>query len=147
VNLGAYVALAEATNDRRVRAVAAESPYNHPNEMVALQVSRSGLGSIPLVTRTSQMIFGWANQQFGKVPPLNTRIGNLSGVAQLYLEAPDEPVLAASTSELFRLSPPPHELVVLQHGNYAGMLDDEKRNYENRIVSFFLVNLPTAGGP
>ena len=108
VNLGAYVALAEATNDRRVRAVAAESPYSHPNEMVALQVSRSGLGSIPLVTRTSQMIFGWANQQFGKVPPLNTRIGNLSGVAQLYLEAPDEPVLAASTSELFRLSPPPH---------------------------------------
>ena len=26
-----------------------------------------------------------------------------------------------------------------------GMLDDEKRNYENRIVSFFLVNLPPAG--
>jgi pimeloyl-ACP methyl ester carboxylesterase len=146
VNLGAYVALAEATNDRRVRAVAAESPYNHPNEMVALQVSRSGLASIPLVTRTSQMIFGWANRQYGNVPPLTTRIRNLSGVAQLYLEAPDEPALAASTSELFRLSSPPHELVVLQHGNYAGMLDDEKRNYENRIVSFFLVNLPTAGG-
>jgi hypothetical protein len=27
------------------------------------------------------------------------------------------------------------------------MLDDEKRSYENRIVSFFLVNLPPAGGP
>jgi hypothetical protein len=26
------------------------------------------------------------------------------------------------------------------------MLDDEKRNYENRIVSFFLVNLPLSGG-
>src|ERR1700688_3901067 len=40
VNLGVYVALAEATNDPRVRAVAAESPYSHPNEMVALQVNR-----------------------------------------------------------------------------------------------------------
>jgi predicted alpha/beta-fold hydrolase len=146
VNLGAYVALAEAMNDSRVRAIAAESPYDHPNEMVALQVSRSGLGSLPLVTRMSQMIFGWANRQYGNVPPLNTRIAKLSGVAQLYLEAPDDPVLAASTSELFRISSPPHELVVLQHGNYAGMLDDEKRNYENRIVSFFLVNLPPAGG-
>ncbi len=145
VNLGAYVALAEATNDPRVRAIAAESPYGHPRDMVALQVSRAGLGSIPFVTRMSQMIFGWMNSQYRNVPPLKSRIGKLSGVAQLYLQAPDEPVLAASTAQLFQLSSPPHELVVLQHGNYAGMLDDEKRNYENRIVSFFLVNLPTAG--
>ena len=69
VNLGAYVALAEATNDRRVRAVAAESPYNDPNEMVALQVSRSGLGSIPLVTRMSQMIFGWLNRNMEMCRP------------------------------------------------------------------------------
>jgi pimeloyl-ACP methyl ester carboxylesterase len=147
VNLGAYVALAEATGDHRVRAVAAESPYGQPSEMVALQVSRSGLGSLPLVTRMSQMIFGWLNPQFRNVQPLKTRIAKLSGVAQMYLESPDEPVLAASTSELFRVSSLPHELVVLQHGNYAGMLDDEKRNYENRIVSFFIVNLPLSGEP
>jgi len=147
VNLGAYAALSEATNDRRVRAIAVESPYVRPNVMVAVQVSRSGLGSLPMITRLSQMIFGWLNPQFRNVPPLNARVAKLSGVAQLYLESPDEPLLAASTSELFRVSSPPHELVVLQHGNYAGMLDDEKRNYENRIVSFFLVNLPTSDGP
>lgn len=147
VDLGAYVALAEATNDQRVRAIAAESPYGHPKDMVALQVRRSGLGSLPLVTSMSQMIFGWLSPQFRNVPPLNTRIAKLSGVAQLYLESPDEPVLAASTSELFRISSPPHELVILQHGNYAGMQDEEKRNYENRIVSFFLVNLPLSGEP
>lgn len=147
VNLGAYVGLAEATNDQRVRAVAAESPYGHPSDMVALQVRRSGLGSLPLVTSMSRMIFGWLNSQFRNVPPLNTRIAKLSGVAQLYLESPDEPMLAASTSKLFRISSPPHELVVLQHGNYTGMPDDEKRNYENRIVSFFLANLPPTGEP
>ncbi len=147
VNLGAYVALAEATSDPRVRAIAAESPYGHPDDMVALQVSRSGLGSFPLITRMSQMIFGWVNRQYRNVLPLNTRIAKLSGVAQLYLESPDEPLLAASTAELFRISSPPHELVVLQHGNYGGMLDEEKRNYENRIVSFFLVNLPPTGEP
>ena len=91
VNLGAYVALAEATGDRRVRAIAAESPYGQPKDMVALQVRRSGLGSVPLVTRMSQMIFGWVNSKFRNVPPLNTQIGKLSGVAQLYLESPDDP--------------------------------------------------------
>ena len=141
-NLGAYVALAEAESDRRVRAVAADSPYAHPNEMIALQVARSGAGSIPMVTRLAQTIAGWLNPQFRDVRPLTAQMGKLSGVAQLYMESPDEPRLAASTSALFRLSSPPHELVDLPHGNYAGMLDDEKRAYENRIVSFFLTNLP-----
>jgi pimeloyl-ACP methyl ester carboxylesterase len=144
VNLGAYVSLAEAAGDPRVRAIAAESPYAQPRDMVALQVSRTGLGSVPLVTRLAQTMFGWINSKFGKTAPLSAQIGKLSGVPQLYLEAPDEPTLAASTTELFRLSSPPHELVMLAHGNYGGMLDDEKRSYENRIVSFFLVNLPLA---
>jgi pimeloyl-ACP methyl ester carboxylesterase len=141
-NMGAYVALAEAVNDHRVRAIVADSPYTHPNDMVALQVSRAGLGSVPFVTRTSQMIFGWMNEPFRNTPRLTTQMGKLSGVSQLYLESPDEPRLAASTSALFRISAPPHELVDLAHGNYAGMLDEEKRSYENRIVSFFLVSLP-----
>jgi hypothetical protein len=81
------------------------------------------------------------------VPPLSVNLGKLAGVGQLYLESPDEPALAVQTSDLFRASPPPHELVVLPHGNYEGMLDEEKRNYENRIVSFFLAYLPPAGAP
>lgn len=146
VNMGAYVALAEAASDKRVRAVAAESVYDQPKDMVALQVRRSGLASIPMVTRMSQVIFGWANSKFGNVPSLKVQVGKLSGVPQLYLQSEEEPVLAGSTAELFRLSSPPHDLVALPHGNYAGMLDDEKRTYENRIVSFFLVNLPLVGG-
>lgn len=146
VNLGAYVALGEAVNDPRARAIVAESVYDQPDQMVALLVSRSGLASLPLVTPMAKMIFGWANTQYRKVPPLRTELGKLSGVPQLYLEALDDPFLAASTSRLFQLSPPPHELATLQHGNYAGMLDDEKRSYENRIVSFFLLNLPLSAG-
>jgi hypothetical protein len=86
------------------------------------------------------------NSKFRNVSPLNVRLAKLSGIAQLYLESPDEPALADATSALFRASPAPHELVVLQHGNYAGMPDDEKRKYENRIVSFFLANLPLSSG-
>jgi hypothetical protein len=146
VNLGAYAALSEATADRRVRALVVESPYDRPQEMVGLLTTRTGLGSLPLIARMARLGFGWVNYQYRNVPPLRVNLGKLAGVAQLYLESPDEPALAASTRELFRLSAVPHELVVLPHGNYGGMLDEEKRNYENRIVSFFLVNLPPAGG-
>jgi pimeloyl-ACP methyl ester carboxylesterase len=147
VNLGAYVSLAEATGDPRVRAIAAESPYGHPEDMVSIQISRSGLGTLPFVTNVSQIIFRWLNSRYRNMPPLKARIPKLSGVAQLYLASQDDPALAALTSELFRVSSTPHELVLLQHGNYGGMADDEKRNYENRIVSFFLVNLPLTGEP
>ncbi len=143
-NMGAYVALAEAINDHRVRAIAADSPYPHPNDMVALLVSRAGLGSVPLVTRMSQMIFDWTNEQYRNTLPLTGPIVKLSTVAQLYLESSDEPRLVSATSALFRNSMPPHELVDLPHGNYASMADEEKRMYENRIVSFFLVNLPSS---
>ncbi len=142
VNLGAYVALGETIKDHRVRAVAAESAYNSPEEMVGIFVSRSGLGSYPIFTRMAQTEFRWLNSQYRTVPPLTAGIGKLTGVAQLYLEAPDAPFLADSTNEIFRASQEPHELDMLSKGNYAGMLDDEKRNYENRIVSFFLVKLP-----
>jgi len=110
-----------------------------------LYVVRSGLGSVSLITRLAQLEFRALNSQYRNVPPLTASIGKLSGVAQLYLESPEDPMLADTTTEIFRASPPPHELVVVSKGNYAGMLDDEKRNYENRIVSFFLVNLPATG--
>jgi pimeloyl-ACP methyl ester carboxylesterase len=146
MNLGAYVALAEATNDRRVRAIAVESVYNNPRDMVAVQINRSGLGSLPFVTGFAQRIFGWSNSQYKSVQPISARITNLNGVPQLYLEAPEDPKLAASTAEMFRISPIPHELVALQHGNFPGMLDEEKRGYENRIASFFLLNMPLSAG-
>jgi hypothetical protein len=145
VNLGAYVALSEATGDRRVRALVVESPYDRPEDMAGLLANRTGLGSLPMITSMARWGFGWVNYQYRNLPPLRLNLGKLAGVAQLYLESPDDPTLATSTSELFRLSTPPHELVVLPHGNYGGMLDDEKRNYENRIVSFFLVNLLPVG--
>jgi hypothetical protein len=85
--------------------------------------------------------------RYGTVPRLTTHIAKLAGVAQLYIASSEDPALAATTTDIFRASPPPHQLVTLPNGNYAGMPDDEKRNYENRIVSFFLVSLPAAGEP
>ncbi len=146
-NLGGYTAIAVAAGDPRVRALAVDSVYDRPVEMLRLQFERSGLSPIPLMRGSVELGFQWLNSSYRHEPPLSARLPRLAGVPKLYIMGSDEPQLAQSTSELFRGSPEPREQVLLAHGNYVGMRDDEKRIYENRIASFFLLNLPPSGRP
>jgi hypothetical protein len=47
---------------------------------------------------------------------------------------------------MFLQAPEPREEAIIPHGNFAGMDDADKRTYENRVVSFFLVRLPAVAG-
>ena len=90
--------------------------------------------------------FGWMNSDYRNVAAARGCASrNLRASRSSTCKRRRNRCLAATTRELFQVSPVPHELVNLDHGNYAGMLDDEKRDYENRIVSFFLVNLSRRG--
>ena len=60
----------------------------------------------------------------------------------LYIQALDDPELAETTRQIFLQAPQPREQAIIPHGNFASFGDDEKRNYENRVVSFFLLRLP-----
>lgn len=141
-DMGSYAALSLAESDPRVRGIAIESVYDRPQEMLRILVNRSGIGSLPLLPSFSERAFSWLNYGNAEVPPLTQRLSRLSGVPKLFIEASDNPDLATSTARLFLAAPDPKEQVALVRGNYAGMLDEEKRNYENRIASFFLSNLP-----
>ncbi len=146
-NVGAYAAMGEAEGDRRVAAIAVESVYDTPRQELDMLTSHFGLGALPLVKRGTEIGFEWMARPYRDTPPLSTRLSRLSGEPKLFIEAMDEPGLAEETRRLYSLSPLPHDQVGLPRGNYAGMLDEEKRSYENRIVSFFLLNLPpTATG-
>ncbi len=144
-NLGGYAAVAAAATDPRVRAFAVESMYNQPAEMVRLQVDRSGLSALPLMGRFAQFGFKLLSYSHRHEPPLSQRLTRLASVAKLYIQASDDPQLAQSTRELFLASPEPREQAILAKGNYAAMLDEERRSYENRIVSFFLLHLVPSG--
>jgi pimeloyl-ACP methyl ester carboxylesterase len=141
-NMGSYVALSLAESDPRVRGIAIESVYDRPQEMLRLLVNRYGIGSLPLLSNFAEKAFDWLNHSDAGVPPLSQRLSRLAGVPKLFIEASDDPDLAESTRRLFLAAPDPKEKVTLVRGNYAGMLDEEKRSYENRIASFFLSNLP-----
>ena len=141
-NMGSYAALSLAESDPRVRAIAIESVYDRPQEMLRLLVNRYGIGSFPLLPTFAEKAFGWLNYANSGVPPLSQRLSRLGGVPKLFIEAADEPDLAKITRRLFLAAPEPKEDVTVARGKYAGMLDEEKRQYETRIVTFFFSSLP-----
>jgi pimeloyl-ACP methyl ester carboxylesterase len=145
-NLGAYSALREAENDKRVGALALDSVYDQPAQMVKYEVEQTGLGGFPFMTRAAQLSFEWLNYDHRLDPPISTNLGVLAGVPKLFIEAQDDPELAAITHQLFVEAPEPKEEAVIPHANYVQMGDEDKRSYENRIVTYFLQTLSPVSG-
>jgi pimeloyl-ACP methyl ester carboxylesterase len=144
-NLGAYAALREAEKDRRVHAIVLDSVYDLPEEMVKVGVQRSGLGGFPFMVRSAEFSFGWLNYQYRRDPPLSNSLNALAGVPKLFIEAIDDPELAEITRQMFLKAPEPRDQAIIAHGNFVSLNDDDKRTYENRVVSFFLLRLPATG--
>jgi uncharacterized protein len=145
-NLGAYAALREAENDHRVRALVLDSVYDLPQQMVKIGVERTGLGGFPLMARSAEFSFGWLNYKYREDPPLSKKMNALAGVPKLFIEPSDDPELADATRQMFMKAPEPRDQAIIPHGNFVAMDDSDKRDYENRVVSFFLLKLPATGG-
>lgn len=141
-NLGAYSALREAENDKRVRAMVLDSVYDDPKQMVKVGVERNGLGGFPFMVRAAEFSFGYLNYAHRDDPPVSRKLAALAGVPILYIQAADDPELAETTRQIFLKAPEPREQAIIPHGNFVSLGDDEKRTYENRVVSFFLLRLP-----
>jgi len=141
-NLGAYAALREAERDPRIRAMVLDSVYDTPAQMVKIGVERTGLAGFPLMIRSAEFSFDLLNMSFRKEPPLSARLNNLTNVPMLFIQASDDPELAAIARNMFVKAPEPREQAIIGHGNFVAMNDDDKRAYENRVVSFFLTHLP-----
>jgi uncharacterized protein len=146
-NLGAYAALREAEGDQRVRALVLDSAYDRPEQMVKVGVEQQGLGGFPLMARSAQFSFDWLNRKYRGESPLSNskKIGVLSGVPKLFIEAADDPELSDATRQMYLKAPEPKDQAEIPHGNFSNMSDEDKRAYENRVVSFFLLRLPATG--
>jgi uncharacterized protein len=144
-NLGAYAVLREAEGDKRIRALVLDSVYDSPQQMVKVGVERNGLGGFPLMVRSAELSFEWLNHAHRDDPPLSRKLVTLAGVPMLFIQAVDDPELAATTRQMFMKTPEPREQAIIAHGNFVSLNDDDKRAYENRVVSFFLLRLPATG--
>jgi hypothetical protein len=144
-NLGAYAVLREAESDKRIRALVLDSVYDEPKQMVKVGVERNGLGGFPFMVRAAEFSFEYLNYAHHDDPPLSKKLSTLAGVPTLYIQALDDPELAEITRQMFLKAPELREQAIIPHGNFVSMNDDEKRTYENRVVSFFLLRLPATG--
>ncbi len=141
-NLGAYAGLREAEKDPRVRALALDSVYDYPRQMVKIGVEKAGVSGFPFMVKSAQMCFEWMNYQHKNDAPLSVNISKMGGVPMLFIQAADDPESASITREMFLKAPEPREQTVIAHGNFVNLPDEEKREYENRVVIFFLTRLP-----
>ncbi len=140
-DMGGYAALELAASDRRVAAVAVDSVYDDPKDMVRSEVERSGLAVLPLVTRFTVYGFRLFNYPFRQEPRVSMRLARLQGVPKLFIESDDRPTLAAATLRLFMSAPDPKQQE-RERLPYSMMGDDDRKVYENLIVTFFLKSIP-----
>jgi pimeloyl-ACP methyl ester carboxylesterase len=140
VDLGGYVVLEIATSDPRIAAFAVDDAYADPREMVQIEVKRSGLAALPFVSRLCDLGFRWVNYQYKNEPPVSTRLPLTRGMPKLFVISDDRPALADETLKLFIKSPDPKQMA-RERLRYFDMSDDDRKNYENQIVNFFLLNV------
>jgi uncharacterized protein len=146
-NLGAYAALREAEKDSRVRAMVLDSVYDYPKQMVKIGVEKTGVGGFPLMVKSAQTTFEWLNYAYKDDPPLSGGLQKLNAVPILFIQANDDPELGGITRNMFLKAPDPREQAIIAHGNFVNLADEEKRTYENRVVTFFLTRLPVSAVP
>jgi len=140
-DMGAYAVLEVATSDKRVAAFAVEDPYADPRDMVRLQVKNSGLQAIPDVDRFVDFAFRMYNYSFRNEPPVSTRLGATAGIPKVFVLASDRPALADLGLQLFLRAPDPKQMLRVK-STYRDLSDDDRRAYENQVISFFLLNIP-----
>jgi uncharacterized protein len=146
-NLGAYAALREAEKDPRVRALVLDSVYDDPRQMVRIGVEKTGVGGFPLMVKSAQTTFEWLNYAYKNDPPVSSELKQLGGVPILFIQATDDPELGAISRNIFLKASEPREQAIIPHGNFVNLPDEEKRTYENRVVTFLLTRLPVSVAP
>lgn len=146
VDMGGYAALEVASADARVSAFAVDDAYNDPRDMVQMEMKRSGLTILPFVARFCDLGFRLMNFQFRNEMPVSKRLARTRGIPKLFIQSDDRPALATETVKIFAQAPDPKQMV-RDRLSYADMSDDDRHNYENMIVNFFLQSIPPASRP
>ncbi|HEV2488579.1 MAG TPA: alpha/beta fold hydrolase [Candidatus Acidoferrales bacterium] len=146
VDLGAYAALSAAARDARIKAIAMDSAYDRPVDFLIINVGRTGLGSLPGVHTFCSLEFRILNHSHRGDPPASALLPRLQSIPKLFIETTDKPELSTSTLRMFQAATGPKDQFVDSQA-YSEMSDEDRRNYETRVVNFFLLHLPLAGQP
>ena len=122
--------------------VVVDSVYEEPLDFFSEELNREGYGSMPVMGWMARVGFRLAELPYRGQPRLSARLGALSKTPKLFIALRGNSVLAQSTLQLFNAAPEPREQWLLAQSSYMAMTNDEKRTYDNAVVTFFLRTLP-----
>jgi pimeloyl-ACP methyl ester carboxylesterase len=146
VDLGAYAALSTASQDTRIKAIAVDSAYERPVDFLLMNVSHTGLGSLPGVQTFCSLGFRMLNYSRRADLPVSALLPRLQSIPKLFIETADKPALATATLRMFQAAQGQKDQFVDSLA-YSEMSDEDRRNYETRVVNFFLLSLPSVNQP
>lgn len=140
-SLGAYAALAASQRFPGVKALILDSVYARPEDMLRVELRRLGANWVPLlsaVTRLEFKLYTWGSRGNDSATE-GQRVG---AIPKMFLAGNDQPALAALTRQVYERAPEPKQLVTLPRTASPALGGEERSDYENQIISFFLTNLP-----
>src|SRR5262249_57515857 len=101
--------------------------------MVKLGVEHNGLGTFPLMIRSAQISFGYLNNIHRHDPPLSSRLNALNGVPTLFIQALDDPELAAITRQMFLQASEPREQTLIAPVSFLRLTHQHPRAPAPRV--------------
>ena len=141
VDLGAYTSLEVASTDPQIAAFAVDSAYDSPQELLQIEVQRSGLAVLPFVSRFCSFEFRMLNYQYRQQPPVSVLFQMRRNLPKLFVESDDKAALEEETARLFAKVADPKQLL-RERISYRDMSDEDRKIYESQIVNFFLQYIP-----
>ncbi len=145
-SLGAYVALQVAPEVPGVKAVIVDSVYPSPSDLLRRELEHMGADTFPGVAGAGVLEFRVLSVFYGTPGDVAPSLNATAGLPKLFITGEDAPRLAALTRQLYNQGPGPKELVALPRSTMAAMVEEERRNYENVVVTFFSRTLPLVPG-
>ncbi len=146
-SLGAYAILRVAPEFPQVKAVALDSVYPSPTALLRRELSLLGANSLPLLPSVTVAEFNVFARGYGGSRDVGPDLARLSNTPKLFIAGDDTPNLAQMTQDLHARAPGPKQLVVLPRTSLSSLIEEERRNYENLVITFFLRNLPLVAPP
>lgn len=146
-SLGGYAALSAAPDFPGVKAIAVDSAYERPTDLLRVELNRLGTDLIPLVSTVAVLEFHVFSAFQASRPGPRQALERLGGVQKLFIVSEDAGPFGGYTRGLAEAAPPPKELAMLPRTNLSSLNEEERRAYENLVVRFFLQNLPVTPAP
>jgi esterase/lipase len=140
MSVGGYASLVAAESNPKVKAIVIDTTYSAPVRMFDSQIERLLGGSTGLFHILTDAEFRLASKGSDSYS-MPANLPKLANTRKLFISGRDDPPLAAMTEALYEQAPEPKQLLVREHSESNLAVEEEKKEYDNMVLNFFLQNL------